>query len=406
MGKLHLKQIFKKSRRNSGFSLIEVSIILVIIGLLTYPLLSLYNSELEQKKVFSNIVKFNEITDKVNDFVKMNGRYPVPSSLVASFSDSDYGQEASGTAPNCSGWPGNSGVNGICDTGGADGILIGAVPFKALGIPPDSYYDYWGNKILYAVTKAQSMSYVANAGEIEARGFDASGALVTIYNDVDIILVSSGETANGAYTKDGILVAACPNSSATKDSENCDMDGVFILKANETIFPAVGSTSLGSGNSDFYDDLTLEQRRVPASLWLQNLNNPNFALTFANMIGIGTTTPTAKVHVIGDVRSDNVLSDAICDFPSASCFDPEIITGSEPDMNCRSGNGLTGDQAVLVIANSRVDCASPIDRNAHVISGDISFEFPSALFAQVNCLDTGRMMVGIDSSGVPICVNP
>ncbi len=396
----HLKQKLRKTLINRGFSLIEAAIALIVIGLLSYPLMHLYTIEIEQKKIFDNIAKFNEISDKINSFVSREGRYPIPSSLVASFSDADYGEEAAGVSPTCVGWPGNSAVNGTCISA-ANNIIIGAVPFKALGITPDNSYDLWSNKILYAVPQAQATAYVSGNGNITAQGFDAANNLVTLYNDVDIILISHGEAMNGAYTREGMLISSCPNAPVTVDAENCDMDDIFTLKTNETTFPEVGSTSHINGVG-FYDDLTFYQRNIPVDLWMRSLDNSDYALTFSTRIGIGTPDPQVKIHVLGDIRANNIQSDSVCKI-SGACFDPDIIAGVEPNMDC-GNNGLSGHQPVLSIASSKVNCASPTDAAGNPING-ISFKFPVG-FGRINCADTGKLMTGIDGSGDPICVNP
>ncbi len=391
----------KKTLLNEGFTLIEVAIGLVILGLLVGPLLTGYKLEIKRKKITFNQSQFSEIRDNINFFVARQGNYPMPANLLATPASVDYGAEAVGAIANCATWPT---ANGVCRVGGGpNAVLIGAVPFAALGINPEFSYDFWHNKILYAVTEDQAGTYVPGAGTITTQAFDAARAIATMDNNVDMILVSHGETGEGAYTQTGVLIAACAAGGPTVDQENCDFDDTFMLRENKTVFPEIGSASLVPG-PNFYDDLTDEQRSVPVDLWLQHLTTPNIALTFASRIGVGTEDPQAKVHVLGNLRADNnIMSDAVCNTGAAECFNPLIIAGAVPQMDCAS-NTLTGDQPVINLGNSQVYCASTVDTGGNPIDGT-AFQFPAA-FGRIDCADTAELMIGIDISGDPICATP
>lgn len=390
-----------------GFSLIGLAIGLVVVSLLVTPLLAMYQVTVQDKKTSHNLSNLSKIKDNINFYVVHNGRYPLPASLLADPTSATYGTEALGTIESCDDWPT---ANGICRTVGADPILIGAVPFNALGINPDFAHDYWNMKILYAVTESQTSTYTTGAGRVEVQAFDTADNLVTVDNNIDMILVSHGQTNAGAYTQNGDLALDCPGAGNSTDRENCNFDGIFVLKSNNTAFPEIGSFSSVQGPR-FYDDLTESQGSVPVDLWLQSLDNSDVALTFASRIGIGTENPQAKVHVMGNVRAVNVLSDNICNTGMTDCFNPIIIAGNEPQMNCDS-NTLPGNQPVINLGNSRVYCASPVDSTGNALDG-LAFQFPADNatpgfdgFGRIDCADSAALMTGIDANGDPICVLP
>ena len=79
-----------------------------------------------------------------------------------------------------------------------------------------------------------------------------------------------------------------------------------------------------------------------------NQNDVN-ALNTGN-VGIGTTTPTQKLEVVGNVKADNTYSTQFCDANGANCFPAQIIGGS--GIACPSGQVLYG------IANNAPLCKS------------------------------------------------
>ena len=272
-------------------------------------------------------------------------------------------------------------------------------------------HDYWGHKILYAVTETQTGLYVQNGGNITGQAIDSTDTIVAFSGTpLDMVLVTHGETAAGAYSREGVAVFPCIGPTVFRDTENCNMDGTFLVYDNTddiTIDAITGfnestkATSLAV-NAEFYDDYTAQQARVPADLWLENTTDNDFVLTLANRVGIGTENPDARVHVIGDVRADNLRTDRVCNDTGTNCFNPIIISGAEDYMDC-SRNTLAGAEPVLRISNSRVQCASPIDVSGTVIDGD-TFEFPAAHFTRTTCA-SGDLITGF-AAGAPVCVTP
>ncbi|HIF24596.1 MAG TPA: hypothetical protein EYG18_07330 [Micavibrio sp.] len=399
----------KTSERNKGFTLIEAAIAMILIGLISVPMIMLYNVEREDFIRQTNTGRIGIIQGAINDFVVVNNRYPSPADLFESPASATYGQEFTGAIASCAAWPT---PNGVCRTTGPNQILIGAVPFAALGLPPDRAHDYWDHKFLYAVTASQATLYATGAGEIITQGFDLSRTLApqgTSYSPNDIIIVSHGETGAGAYSRQGTLIRVCNDAVTPRvDEENCNMDDTFIVYENlEEITPpplsrAILSTSLAD-NGNFYDDFTGQQTQVPSDLWLQNLTDADYALTLSARIGVGTETPTTKVHVIGDIQANSVQASDVCNDSSSACITPTSIAGVDPAMNCNGGT--LPSQGVVRIENNSVVCGSVVDSGGAPIEGEV-FELPVFYTRGVDCTATGMLLTGFDAGGVPQCAAP
>lgn len=403
----------ESTNKNRGFSLIEIAIGLIVIGLLTLPLIEIYKIQLANEKETFNEGLFTRIRNKINEFVIETGRYPVPSNLLVGPDDPLYGVEAGAFQP-CPSWPTPTGV---CRTVAGSSVLIGGVPTEDLGMHPEEGLDYWGNKVLYAVDQGKTAAYSPTTfGDVNVQGYGEVGVGLLPADRFDFILLSHGESGRGAYAEYGAQVLPCPPVLSGLDSENCDFDADFIMRENNAVANDLGggiATNLSAG-ANFYDDYTLEQNAIPLDLWYQSLDSSDFALTTSSRIGIGTEDPLAKIHVVGDMNADAILTDSICR-NGGECFDPNLIAGISPDMNCDL-NTLPGDEPILWLANSQVYCATPVDNAGNVLNngmpdGGLEFVFPENTtpgtgFGRIDCADTAQLMVGIDANGDPICATP
>lgn len=410
---------YGRLQTNQGFTLIETAIALVLIGLLVVPMLALWAAERREAPRGIALGNIDAVKTSLDDFVRANGRYPMPAGLTLSPDTALYGEEPTGAILPCASWPT---PNGVCSTMGANPVLIGAIPFKTLGINEEISVDFWDNKLLYAVTASHTTAFALNAGQIIIKAFDENLAgnryEVTLYPGVgslfpvSFFVMSLGENGAGAYNRNGFLVNNC-NLTTVAESENCDFDNTFWLKTN--YFPEFknGPNDLGEIGSasfipgvNYFDDIT-DDYPMPnpaADLWFESTDDSDYLLTRNQRIGIGIENPEVKVHVIGNAMADNILSDEICNENSSACFNPNIIAGNEPSMDCEANSiGASGHpEAVLKIEYSMVRCASPVDDEDNPVDG-IAFQFPAAHFNLTDPCTGLELMTGLDASGRPIC---
>ncbi|MCB9991721.1 MAG: type II secretion system protein [Rhodospirillales bacterium] len=394
----------KTREKTAGFSLIELAIALIVISFITTPLIMAYNAYLKGHQISETRTTLRHIRDAINVFIDANGRYPIPASLATVEGDPNHGVEGNPTPTACAG--GWFLADGMCET--ASGVLIGAVPFDALGLDIKRINDYWGNRILYAITASRTneITYNASAGIITVQVLDNARLPINYANDYDMVLLSFGGSPEGGISDAGAFIGVCVNATPEYEDENCDFDDVFLLERNPGDQFKDGTVSRVPGNG-FYDDITLEQKQFPQDRWIESETNKDFAISNAQRIGIGTTNPQANVHVIGDVRADNVLSDSICDDALAGCFDPEIIAGDVADMDCGSNaiaSSSGGEEPVLSIGNSRVRCAMAVNTaGTSVDPNGRKFKLNSSLFAYNTPCPLGERMIRFNSSGGAEC---
>ncbi len=132
--------------KQNGFSLIEMAVVLMIVGLLLAGLMPTLSSQMEQRQTNETRKQLDEIQQALIGFAIANDRLPCPAS------SSSNGMENFAA--------GGSAANGICSN-----FYDGFVPAAALGIMPVDAQGYmldgWNSRIRYAVAN-NTVSGVAN----------------------------------------------------------------------------------------------------------------------------------------------------------------------------------------------------------------------------------------------------
>lgn len=401
----------------AGFSLIEVALALVVIGMLVTPWL-VYTNAKEKLGLFEDTgsrMARSEIS--INQFFfSGNGRYPCPASLITDGDDVLHGHSYDtcadlSTIRICTNadWRLNEGICKTTDVE-ATAVLIGAIPFATLKIEEKESLDYWNNKMLYAVTyqKTKAADFNSNQGVIRVWSYkddDNNNATPSIpanvsailSDPVDFIFVSMGENGVGAYTADGVSAGACNNPANITESMNCDMDEVFFLDEHPKDSKE-GSRSYQDNNS-YYDDLTRFQVSVPQDIWFQHPSNPDHIMTLSVKVGVGTDAPVTTLDVAGNIRANGgVKAKELCG-PNHTdvdeyCVKPQFIT----EKSICAANFEAG---VVQVQENKLDCASGVDDASGNKLGKGTYKFDAAYKA--TACPTNTLQRGFYASGEPIC---
>lgn len=218
-----------------GFTLFELVIVVIIVGLLLIPLVKVYDQYQENYVFETNKDQIRVVIKALGDFViddlndPLDGtekRMPCPAPMDVPTTSPLYGVEQciAGGVGTC--------TNGVCVAGTpASPILIGAVPSRTLGIRQGT--DVYGSRMTYAVTRAltlvNSMVTLNQSGSVVVR--DEGGV---VNANAPFVVVSHGKNRIGSRTKDGTpFGTACTNLN-NSEGENCDGDQVFLARVNDS----------------------------------------------------------------------------------------------------------------------------------------------------------------------------
>jgi prepilin-type N-terminal cleavage/methylation domain-containing protein len=217
-------------KKDCGFTLVEMAIVLMIVGLLLGGMLVPLSAQMDQRNVTETRKQLDEIQQALIGFAVINGRLPCPASSTSNGVENPVG------GGNCSNFyngfvpAATLGLASVVDSQGNTGFAV----------------DSWGNRIHYAVTKWSSMSpsqpYVfTSLNGMSTVGISnlspdllvcstatgitgsppscASGASLTS-NGVPAVIYSTGK--NGGYGGTGLDEAENPNPNSA------DNDRVFV----------------------------------------------------------------------------------------------------------------------------------------------------------------------------------
>ncbi|MBL4590126.1 MAG: hypothetical protein JKY11_08625, partial [Alphaproteobacteria bacterium] len=204
----------------SGFSLIELAMLLVILGLLLTPFLHFLSLDRHQRIVATTEGNLRIIDSALSKYAVRTGYYPRPAVRNLSRSAVGFGQDvalASVVACTGGGEPLVCRTNGARDTSAdadsiVDPVLIGDIPFAEIGVPQKFILDGYSNRITYAVSERMTDTALSPVqddwGAIEV--LDGSGGNHQDTNrNAHYVLVSHGNNGEGTYSSEGGLTNAC-----------------------------------------------------------------------------------------------------------------------------------------------------------------------------------------------------
>lgn len=194
-------------RRNRGFSLVEMAVALLIVGLLLGGLLGSVGALEKRQRAAGTEAQLEEARDALVAFAVANRRLPCPANPATPDTVAGAGLENAPTPAGC--------------TGGASGVL----PWATLGLPAS---DAWGRRFTYRVSAAFSRTVpafdLASLGDNVVR--NAAG--VVLASEVPAVILSHGENARGSRGPGG---AVAPVGTDLREQENADGDADFVLES-------------------------------------------------------------------------------------------------------------------------------------------------------------------------------
>ncbi len=197
-----------------GFSLLEMTVVLMVFGLLAGGIVKALGVQREQARINEAMAQLASIREALIGFALVYGRLPCPAIPELPANDNQSGLEA------C---PREHGV----------------VPWQTLGV---AVTDPWGNRLTYFVDRdfskplspeemtagLRSLITLSSTGRANIQ----ERAGTNILSEIPAVIVSHGPRALGAYTSNGLQ-----RPGATGDeAENADSDLSFIARPPDDSF--------------------------------------------------------------------------------------------------------------------------------------------------------------------------
>ncbi len=261
-----MRQHIKRQIRQ-GFTLIELSIVLLVISVLVGGSLSVGMTLLEANRIATSKEHIQAVVDALNDYAEENNHLPCPAVETLEPSDVDYGVGQGTEHRGGDGQPDEGNCTGSTEIDTTKRIFRGMVPIVELGLEGAKALDGWGNRLTYIVDEdltfkgdtwtdngSQKFGY-ANMGNPNLYDDQSLTAPVLIddistqgdivirndqgVNGTDVstlaafVVISHGKNGFRAHTNDGIRL---PASADANEEENADNDDTFIQKLPSSTF--------------------------------------------------------------------------------------------------------------------------------------------------------------------------
>lgn len=212
--------------RQSGFTLVEIAIVLIIVGLMVGGLLAPLGMQLEQRKIAETQKAMEEAREALVGYALRNGYLPCPAISASNGLEARNGSRCAGERRS------------------------GYLPWATLGL---GKLDSWNHLFRYSVTPAFSDSgtlfNLSTPRDITVATRDGGGQLVaaTAVNDIPAVIVSHGKNGFGASNELGGLIANGATGN-TDEQLNAGSDTQFVSR-----YASDSATAPGGA----YDDIVV-----------------------------------------------------------------------------------------------------------------------------------------------------
>jgi prepilin-type N-terminal cleavage/methylation domain-containing protein len=194
-------------RRQAGFTLVEMAIVLMILALLLGGLLPTLSGQVEQRHITETSKQLDEIKEALIGYAIINGRLPCP----ASSASPTPGTEDPSGGGNC--------THPFDNNSYVPAVTLGLSGTDSSGLIEDA----WGNPIRYAVSQANTQEFtspsgmsnagISSLGNADLKVCDSAGCSTTLTSNAVAVIYSTGR--NGASGGTGADEAENPNANHT-----------------------------------------------------------------------------------------------------------------------------------------------------------------------------------------------
>lgn len=224
----------------SGFTLVEMAMVLMIIGLLLGGLIPTLSAQMESQRTNETRKQLDEIQQALIGYAIVNGRIPCPAQATLATGQPNAGVETTtGNTCACKNSDPTVADASVSKVACTDTSVTGVLPWVTLGIKET---DAWERRYTYRVTTRFADQIAANTTDCipavsapVASSFalcspgvpDVSSAATggtAVATDVPALFLSHGKNGSGAYISDGTQLTGATGDEA----ENSNNDNSFV----------------------------------------------------------------------------------------------------------------------------------------------------------------------------------
>ncbi len=266
-----------------AFSLIELSIVILILSIVISSALNVLGDKSQVQKSLNTETKLNYIAKAIKVYALNANRLPCPMGIGKTANSADFGVQSI-----------NGGDTTDCIDGYDNdlGTVSGFVPALTIGLPMEYMYDEWGRLIIYYMSEtlaSTDLSATLEQPSIDVVNLDSEGEENTVMwryasateigTDVDdcrdngtssfdnvtsntlipicaaFVLVSHGANGYGSVNLAGTVLSGASGSAEELNNAVSTNDGNSETDEHIKIFTLPLNTSSASSYADYFDDV-------------------------------------------------------------------------------------------------------------------------------------------------------
>jgi prepilin-type N-terminal cleavage/methylation domain-containing protein len=245
----------------SGFTLLEMAIVLILVSLLLLMSVRFLDVILRDREERYTETKLTVLQHAINEYRRTFDRLPCPADLTQDSGAMYFGVEAYSTVDELDCVSGTPGANH------SDGATaVGMVPTRTLQLPDEYAFDGWGRRILYAVDLRLAERY-SNGEAFGRNPITTTPEYITVTSpiasgggvrtsDAAYVLLSFGANGHGAFSRAGVgpIVSGTPTS---EELTNCACDASGAPVHLPKLAFVQGTAGQSSGMTDAMDDIVI-----------------------------------------------------------------------------------------------------------------------------------------------------
>lgn len=232
--------------KQSGFTLLEITIVLVVSSLMLTTMLPFITDSLRNSQAEVTEERLEAIQNAITSYIPGNG-LPCPADVTLGVNTQHFGRQGGDGNGNCKN---GSTPDANWNTGDVAG---GMVPTKTLGLADEYAFDGWGQRIMYHVDQrlTDSSAFLSlDNGSLTVN--DRHGALRTA--EAAYVLASHGENGHGGYTVSGVVKSTGSTNAEEQDNCNCSATAAFV-SYDGSFVQSLGYTATAGDPKTVFDDV-------------------------------------------------------------------------------------------------------------------------------------------------------
>ncbi|MEI6730523.1 MAG: prepilin-type N-terminal cleavage/methylation domain-containing protein [Pseudomonadota bacterium] len=241
-----------KLNMNKGFTLVELSIVLIIMSVVIGGSLTTFTASIKKTQFDLTSARIETIESALLSYSMTNLRIPCPADITKNLGDAAYATEGI-TCHNIATLPTTP--------------IEGTIPTKELGLSDDYMYDGWGHRFRYAVDPAftANITDTTNPPKTNPLPINSGGLCIKTTTGITVkdstatarttsaiyTIVSQGVDGHGGYTYNGSLFNG--SLSNTDELKNCHCNSSAVASATDGIYVQKAPTYTSA--TDQFDDI-------------------------------------------------------------------------------------------------------------------------------------------------------